>query len=355
LNLNTNNTEQNQAQQTLGTRGNTKKKTAKKAFFTPKNQTMIGKIFVNTTTNANTEDNGNFIKTEGNNNRTAITMIAEEFAKKYYDKKPGEKISIYDYLLHDEHIQNYIAKNSGDHEKVKSFINRNQEFNVKKKMKLKERIDKLNEEEDITCHGNPNNKILTEKDIRKPEDFLSDNMNYVAKRDTKIAELRSKIVEDTNKNLSFTPSISDATKKLAEKRNGENNEVHQRLHKGNTKHKKVLKVNPENIKRKPKHQKKEEKILDLTNLKKDLKEIQTNVDKLYLDAKERKKNKEKPTITLKDIYDIDNIASESSKYVFLDSFVKNFEQSVCDLFFVRDNYMLSFDDYINLLHKTRLH
>jgi len=92
-------------------------------------------------------------------------------------------------------------------------------------------------------------------------------------------------------------------------------------------------------------------VLDLTNLKKDLKDIVLNCDKLYADAKERKKEKEKPTLTLKDIYDIDNIASESSKKVFLDSFVKNFEQSVCELFFVREDYMLTVDDYINLLHK----
>jgi len=340
-------TEQNQNQQNVVT---TKGKTAKKAFFTPKNQTLIGKIFVNTTTNLNTEENNNF-KTEGNNNKTAITMLAEKFAKKHFDKKGGEKVNIYEYLLHDEHIQKFIQKNSGEHEKYNNFISRNKEFQVKKTMKLKEKVERFNEEQDHTCHGNPNNKLLTDKDIRNPDDFLKDNLKYVEKKDNKVAELRSKIVEDTNKNLSFVPVLSENTKKLAEKKIGENNDVVQRLHKGKIKQHKQKAFNPENIKRKPKHKKKEDKGLDLTNLKKDIQEIQTNVDKLYQDAKERKKNKEKPTLTLKDIYDIDNIASESSKYVFLDSFVKDFERSVCDLFFVRDNYMLSYDDYINLLHK----
>ena len=219
-------------------------------------------------------------------------------------------------------------------------------------MKLQEKIDKFNEEEDFKCHGNPNNKILTDKDIRKPEEFLNDNLNYMIKKDNKVIELRSKIVEDTNKNLTHVPIISETTKKLAEKKIGDTLEIiHERLHKEKIKHNKPHAFNADNIKRKPKHKKKEIEGLDLTNLKRDITDIQQNVEKLYLDAKERKKNKEKPTLSLKDIYDIDNIASESSKYVFLDSFVKNFEQSVCDLFFVRDNYLLSFDNYISLLHK----
>jgi hypothetical protein len=349
LNLVTN-TETVQNQATLGT---TKNKTAKKTFFTPKNQTLLGKIFVNTT-QAHTDENANFTKTEGNNvNKTAITMLAEKLAKEYFlrPKQGAQKINIYEYLLHDEYIQKFLAKNSGDHEKFNNFISRSKDFSAKKTMKLQERIDKINDEQDFTCHGNPNNKVIYEKDIRKPEDFLSDNMNYMAKKDIKIAELRTKIVEDTNKHLTHVPVISEATKKMAENKNGENPEVYSRLHKGSIKHNKPHAFNPDNIKRKPKYKKKELEGLDLTNLKKDIKDILTNVEKLNQDAKDRKKNKEKPAITLKDIYDIDNIASESSKYVFLDSFVKNFEQSVCDLFFVRDNYMLSFDDFISLLHK----
>lgn len=50
-------------------------------------------------------------------------------------------------------------------------------------------------------------------------------------------------------------------------------------------------------------------------------------------------------------YDIENIASDASKYCFLDAFVKNFEQSVCVLFVVRENYLASYEDYISLLHK----
>ena len=147
-------------------------------------------------------------------------------------------------------------------------MNRNKEFIVKKTMKLKEKADKFSEEQDNNCHGNPNNKILTEKDIRNPEDFLNYNLNYVEKKNNKIAELRSKIVEDTNKNMQNGPTISESTKKMAEKKNGENVEVYSRLHNGDIKHKKILAFNQDNIKRKPKYSKKEEKVLDLTNLTK---------------------------------------------------------------------------------------
>ena len=67
-------TEGNMNQQAMATQGTVKNKTTKRAFgFTPKNQTLLGKIFVQTTTNANTEEG--FAKTEGNANKTAITMV----------------------------------------------------------------------------------------------------------------------------------------------------------------------------------------------------------------------------------------------------------------------------------------
>jgi len=50
-------------------------KTAKKNYFTPKNQNMLGKIFMNTTI-ANTEDNALMNKTEAMAaSKTAITMV----------------------------------------------------------------------------------------------------------------------------------------------------------------------------------------------------------------------------------------------------------------------------------------
>ena len=71
-------TEPNINQQNLGVTTETKNnKTAKKTFFTPKNTTMLGKIFINTT-NVNTEENANFTKTDGNNsNKTAITLVSK--------------------------------------------------------------------------------------------------------------------------------------------------------------------------------------------------------------------------------------------------------------------------------------
>lgn len=64
----------NNNQHTLQTL-NKNNKTAKKQYFTPKNQNMLGKIFMNTTI-ANTEDNAYMNKTEAMGpSKTAITMV----------------------------------------------------------------------------------------------------------------------------------------------------------------------------------------------------------------------------------------------------------------------------------------
>jgi len=53
---------------------------------------------------------------------------------------------------------------------------------------------------------------------------------------------------------------------------------------------------------------------------------------------------------LKEIYDLDNIASESSKLLILENFLKNFELSLLNLFKVKDNYNVNFEEYCNMLY-----
>jgi hypothetical protein len=79
--------------------------------------------------------------------------------------------------------------------------------------KRDEKLEKMKNEKDkktdMDCHGNPNGKKLKEKDIRTPEDFMKDNLNYISKNKTKIEELKKKIVDDTDKNLPFKPFITE--------------------------------------------------------------------------------------------------------------------------------------------------
>lgn len=72
LNLPANTEPNEQHTQPMETKNN---KTGKKTFFTPKNQTLLGKIFVNTTI-ANTEEGGNYNRTEAaGTTKTAISMV----------------------------------------------------------------------------------------------------------------------------------------------------------------------------------------------------------------------------------------------------------------------------------------
>jgi hypothetical protein len=64
----------------------------------------------------------------------------------------------------------------------------------------------------MTCHGNPNNKDIQFSQIRQPEQFLADNINFQIRKEEKIGEIRNKIVEETNKTLLPCPVISEVKK-----------------------------------------------------------------------------------------------------------------------------------------------
>lgn len=76
-------------------------------------------------------------------------------------------------------------------------------------MKLKEKIEKFNDELNQTCHGNPNNKDIPFNQIRQPDQFLADNINFQIRKEEKIGEIRNKIIEETNKTLLPGPVISE--------------------------------------------------------------------------------------------------------------------------------------------------
>lgn len=90
-------------------------------------------------------------------------------------------------------------------------MQRNKDFTAKKEDKLEKKKAEKEKKIDMDCHGKPNMKNLKEKDIRTPEDFMKDNLNYISKNKTKIEELKKKIVEDTDKELAFKPFITEVS------------------------------------------------------------------------------------------------------------------------------------------------
>ena len=62
-----------------------------------------------------------------------------------------------------------------------------------------------------------------------------------------------------------------------------------------------------------------------------------------------KKKEEEKTTTYEESYDRENIASESSKYLILEKFVKSFELCLLNLFNVKDNHMANFEQFSSML------
>jgi hypothetical protein len=81
------------------------KETKKNYNFQVNNSTAFGKVFLNTQPN----NDENFLKS--NDNKSALTLIAEKYAEKYSKPNRGyEKVSMYEFLLHEEHINKFMNK-----------------------------------------------------------------------------------------------------------------------------------------------------------------------------------------------------------------------------------------------------
>ena len=72
-----------------------------------------------------------------------------------------------------------------------------------------EKINKYNDEINFTCHGKPNKKEFTSSQIRSPEKFMADNINFLLRKDEVIQEIRNEIIEQTNKTFLPCPVISE--------------------------------------------------------------------------------------------------------------------------------------------------
>jgi hypothetical protein len=336
--------ETNQEEQLQINPGNNNKKK------TDKSQTQFKKLL-------NTQDGTTRQKTDPNSEKTVFTRISEDLFNKFVSNKDtqNKKTSAYDYLINDMFLNRVVEKNDRDStSKFNNFVARNKEFRDKKSLKLQERTEKIANEINSSCTGIPNGKVLNKNEIRDPNEFLSDQLKYYTTRDQNINQQREDIKKTTDAQLKAVPEISKNSKELAEKKLLENNlekEVHGRLYQDKIhKEKKVLlseegmgnvsKINIDGNK-------------SIKPQKKTKEEIQHLVEKLYKDAEERKVNKEKKQMRLKEFYNMygsdDDLTTNSSKLKILEKFVQGYELILNKLFNKKDSLSINFDEFCNLM------
>ena len=116
--------------------------------------------------------------------------------------------------------------------KFKNFVERNNEFYNKKKLRLNERIQKIRTETDNQLYSIPNKKHFDKNEIRNPEEFFSDQKNFVLQKNKNLENQREEIVKQTNiTNNNYIPEINKNSKNIAENlMNFDKSEVFQRLH-----------------------------------------------------------------------------------------------------------------------------
>ncbi len=141
---------------------------------------------------------------------------------------------------------NRVAHKSDQDNKAKfcNFVERNNDFFNKKKLRLFEKIKKISDEADLSDHFIPNKKTFTKADLRNPQQFYEDQKNFVLLKAQNIQTQREekiKLIE--NETHRHIPEINKYSKNIIERKtcSHKKNEVFIKLYnQRNKKKKKIL-------------------------------------------------------------------------------------------------------------------
>ncbi len=163
--------------------------------------------------------------------KTIFSKISEEIFYKL-SKDKYKKTSAYDYMTDDLYINRVVQK--GDQEnknKFNSFLERNNEFFNKKKLRLNEKITKISEETNSNLYAIPNKKVFNKDELRNPEQFFDDQKNFVLQKQQYVdGQREEKVKKNMLESKNFIPEINKNSKSIAEKKINDKTEVFERLH-----------------------------------------------------------------------------------------------------------------------------
>jgi len=135
-------------------------------------------------------------------------------------------------MTDDLYINRVVQK--GDQEnknKFNSFLERNNEFFNKKKLRLNEKITKISEETNSNLYAIPNKKVFNKDELRNPEQFFDDQKNFVLQKQQYVdGQREEKVKKNMLESKNFIPEINKNSKSIAEKKINDKTEVFERLH-----------------------------------------------------------------------------------------------------------------------------
>ena len=291
------------------------------------------------------KNNENFIKTfpylkQDSNGKSIFSHISENLYKQYLSKE--QKFDIFQELTNNDNL-NYHNKpkiNKKKNEKIyNNMIARQKTFEENRLNKIKQIKEEQQIELKRNCTFKPNGKNI---ETRDPKIFYEEQQKFLETKKNSIESISKNLKknEQVNKKL-----ISKNSEKIIQKRQPQSEskeETLKRLMIGKTIFSKTEPEINENNEKK---------------VKKNMKELTEYSNKLYLqdfqkikkDREEKKKEKEEID---KEMLKND-LLTTSTKKVFLNKFIKNFQNILNEMYNQKENVEISEEDYPKLLEKLK--
>lgn len=163
--------------------------------------------------------------------KTIFSKISEEIFYKL-SKDKYKKSSAYDFMTSDIYINRVVQKSDQDNKnKFNSFLERNNEFFNKKKLRLNEKIQKISDETYSDLYAIPNKKVFNKDELRNAQQFFEDQKNFVLQKQQYVeAEREEKLKKNIIESQNNIPEINKNSKNIAEKKINDKTQVFERLH-----------------------------------------------------------------------------------------------------------------------------
>jgi hypothetical protein len=182
-----------------------------------------------------------------NNSKTVFSKVTKDVMNKYNEKfcrfNYFNKDLAYSMMINDYYLYRISDKQNNKEEiaqKNKDFIERTNELNERKQLKIQAITENHNKEMSTIYTGMPEVNVKLEQ-LRSPDVFFSDQIKFKEITQNKIEENKKKISENVQKTLRDKPEISMNSKEIAKKKNSlKGQELYSRLakdsHNAETKH-----------------------------------------------------------------------------------------------------------------------
>ena len=262
---------------------------------------------------------------------TVSTKVVDILYDKYIGKN-GNKVKNLDVIskMNEEEVRvnRDALRTKDDPKRINDMLNRQEDFEVLKLNKLKEREKVINDKINQECVFMPNG-INTS--TRTPTDFYKSQLKFIEKKEDNRNQIYKNIIEDENKNKNVSLTSKTSVKIASAKNPNESkDDFCKRLYR------EKLKTVKETIE-KPKEEKK------LTK-----EQVNSLSDKLYKEGQTFRNNKDKKQKEkiIKDMKsNREEFASDKTNKVLLDKFISYCNKIFMEVFNRNDNFQVSLDDY----------